>query len=568
MLYTSISTVDNDKLTEPFTKAEFRSAIFSMHPDKCSGPDGYSPGFYQHFWNLCSDDIFKECCAWLDTGQFPPDLNITNIALIPKGSSQVSMKDWRPIALCNVLYKIIAKVLANRLKPVLSQCISDNQYAFVPGRSILDNAMVAIEVLHFMQTKTRGADRYVALKLDISKAYDRMDWEYLRAVMTKMGFHDRWIHWMSMCVESVDYSVLVNGEQVGPIIPGRSLRQGDPLSPYLFILCAEGLSALIRDAESRGELTGTKICRRAPSVSHLLFADDCFLFFKADENQTNVLKNILTTYETTSGQAISLPKSEIFCSRNVPDPLKQTITNILGVQVVLGTGKYPGLPSMIGRNRNATFAYIKDRVWQKINSWSGKCLSKAGREIMIKSVLQAIPSYVMSIFRLPTTLINSIEKMMNSFWWGHGRTSQRGIHWMSWEKLSAPKIHGGMGFKDLSVFNLAMLGKQGWKFITEADSLVTRIFKARYFPNGTFLTAKIGHNPSYVWQSIMGARFIVRGGAKWSIGSGASIPILNEPWLTNGECIRSDIPGAHFVSSLNINSLMNLHDKSGHEHAV
>jgi len=169
---------------------------------------------------------------------------------------------------------------------------------------------------------------------------------------------------------------------------------------------------------------------------------------------------------------------------------------------------------------------------------------------------------------LPTTLINSIEKMMNSFWWGHGRTSQRGIHWMSWEKLSAPKIHEGMGFKDLSVFNFAMLGKQGWKFVAEADSLVTRIFKARYFPNDTFLTAKIGHNPSYVWRSIMGARFIVRGGAKWSIGSGASIPILNEPWLTNGECIRSDIPGAHFVSNLNINSLMNLHDKSWHEHAV
>ena len=214
VIHPSISTIDNDKLTEPFTKAEFRSAIFSMHPDKCSGPDGYSPGFYQHFWNLCSDDIFKECCAWLDTGQFPPDLNITNIALIPKGSSQVSMKDWRPITLCNVLYKIISKVLANRLKHVLSQCISDNQSAFVPGRSILDNAMVAIEVLHFMQTKTRGEDRYVALKLDISKAYDRMDWEYLRAVMPKMGFHDRWIHWMSMCVESVDYSVLVNGEQV------------------------------------------------------------------------------------------------------------------------------------------------------------------------------------------------------------------------------------------------------------------------------------------------------------------------------------------------------------------
>jgi hypothetical protein len=256
-------------------------------------------------------------------------------------------------------------VLANRLKKVLPQCISDNQSAFVPGRSILDNAVVAIEVLHFMKAKTRGEDRYVALKLDISKAYDRMDWNYLRAVLHKMGFNSRWIHWMCMSVESVDYSVLVNGNQVGPIIPGRGLRQGDPLSPYLFIICAEGLSALIKDVESRGILTGIKVCRHAPSVSHLLFADDCFLFFKAIEDQVHVMKTILSTYELASGQAISLPKSEIYCSRNVPDGLKTTITDILGVQIVLGTCKYLGLPSMIGRDHNATFAYIKDRVWQK-----------------------------------------------------------------------------------------------------------------------------------------------------------------------------------------------------------
>jgi len=564
----SISDNDNDLLTTPFTKAEFRDATFSMHPDKCSGPDGYNPGFYQHFWTLCGDDIFKDCCAWLTAGHFPSDLNITNIALIPKGSMQVSMKDWRPIALCNVLYKIISKILANRLKTVLPQCISDNQSAFVPGRSILDNAMVAIEVLHFMKAKTRGEDRHVALKLDISKAYDRMDWNYVMAVLHKLGFHDRWIHWMRMCVESVYYSVLVNGEQVGPIIPGRGLRQGDPLSPYLFIICAEGLSSLIRDAESRGVLTGTKVCRNAPSVSHLLFADDCFLFFKANEEQAHVMKNILATYELASGQAISLPKSEIYCSRNVPDGLKTTITNILGVQAVLGTGKYLGLPSMIGRDRKATFAYIKDRVWQKINSWSGKCLSKAGREVMIKSVLQAIPAYVMSIFQLPHTLIDSIEKMLNSFWWGNGKTTQRGIHWMNWEKLSAPKIHGGMGFKDLSAFNLAMLGKQGWKFITEPDTLVARIFKARYFPSGSYLTATVGHNPSYVWRSIMRARFIVRGGARWTIGSGASISILNEPWLTNGEFISSDVPGAHSIHNFTINSLMNLYDKSWNEQVV
>jgi len=193
------------------------------------------------------------------------------------------MKDWRPITLCNVLYKLLSKVLANRLKTVLHKCISENQSAFVPGRYILDNTMAAIEVVHYMKSKTSGRKGSVALKLDISKAYDRIDWLYLKEVMEKMGFCPQWVNWIMMCIETVDYSVLVNQESVGPIIPGRGLRQGDPLSPYLFILCAEGLSALNHQAEVRGELHGAKICRNAPIVTHLLFADDCFLFFMATE---------------------------------------------------------------------------------------------------------------------------------------------------------------------------------------------------------------------------------------------------------------------------------------------
>jgi len=317
---------------------------------------------------------------------------MTNIALIPKGNTQKSMKDWRLIALCNVLYKLIAKFLANQLKLILHKYISDNQLAFVPDKTILDNTMVAIEVIHFMKTKTRGQDKYVALKLDISKAYDIMDWEYLKEVMIKMGFNQKWIQWMVMSIEFVDYSVLVNGEHVGPVIPGRGLRQGDPLSLYLFIICAESLSSLIRDAEERQVISGTSICHGAPPVSHLLFADDCFLFFKAKDSQAHVMKNILNIYEAASGQAISLPKSRIFYSRNVSDELKHQVT------------------------------------------------SKVGREVMIKSVLQAIPSYVTSIFQLPSTLITTIERMINSFWWDHGRTSHRGIKWMSWENFPSIKL--------------------------------------------------------------------------------------------------------------------------------
>jgi hypothetical protein len=250
--------------------------------------------------------------------------------------------------------------MANRLKKVLNKCISENQSAFVPGRSILDNAMVACEVVDYMKTDRRQINKNVALKLDISKAYDRIDWVYLKEVMLRLGFAPQWVRWILMCVETVDHSVLVNNNLVGPIIPGRRLRQGDPLSPYLFILCAERLTALLRQAERRGNLHGVRICSNAPVVPHLLFADDCFLFFRADDAEAHTIK--MSVYEAASGQVISLPKSEVYYSTPVDAPMHTTLTQILGVQPVLGTDKYLGLPSMINRNKQATFGYIKDRV--------------------------------------------------------------------------------------------------------------------------------------------------------------------------------------------------------------
>ena len=156
---------------------------------------------------------------------------------------------------------------------------------------------------------------------------------------------------------------------------------------------------------------------------------------------------------------------------------------------------------------------------------------------MIKSVLQAIPSYVMSLFRLPNTLLDEIEKMMNAFWWGHGGSSNRGLNWLSWEKLSVHKNNGGMGFKDLAAFNVAMLGKQGWQLQTNSESLVSKIFKARYYPNSSYLEATLGHNPSFVWRSILSAKVVVRHGARWKIGMGLNIPIIGEPWIGLGSSI-------------------------------
>jgi len=199
------------------------------------------------------------------------------------------------------------------------------------------------------------------------------------------------------------------------------------------------------------------------------------------------MKNILAVYEKASGQAINFQKSEIFFSRNVCQTKQTEITNILEVQAVFGTGKYLGLPSMIGRSKKATFNCIKDRIWKRINSWGSKCLTKVGRAVLIKSVLQSIPTYFMSMFTLPTIVCDEIEKMLNSFWWGHSGAQNKGIHWLSWDNLSTHKIDGRMSFKSLPVFNLAMLGKQGWRIMTNPNTLIARIYKARYFPHCDFL---------------------------------------------------------------------------------
>ncbi|CAK8579668.1 unnamed protein product [Lathyrus sativus] len=317
-----------------------------MHPDKSPGPDGFNPAFYQKFWHLCGDDIWVAAKNWLDRGFFPDSLNETNICLIPKCTNPHTMKDLRPISQCNVIYKLVSKLLANRLELCLGKCVSEEQSAFVKGRSILDNALISIEVIHSLKRRKTGNKAHLALKIDISKAYDRVDWVFFRDMLRRMGFAEKWIHWMMICVSSVNYSILVNSESVGPILPGRGLRQGDPLSPFLFILITEGLSALIKGAIARGDIHGIQICRGAPSVSHLFFADDCFLFCRANVLEVTHLMELLKVYSLASGQEINLSKSEVFFSRNISILAQEDIARIIGVRLVLGTSTYLGLPSI------------------------------------------------------------------------------------------------------------------------------------------------------------------------------------------------------------------------------
>ena len=245
--------------------------------------------------------MIDEVLDFLRGGDMPQGWNDTLVVLIPKVNNPEKLKDLRPISLCNVIYKIVSKVITNRLKVILPDIISHNQSAFIPGRLIFDNALIAFECMHSLSTFKDLRGEYCAYKLDLAKAYDRVDWQFLQSMMGALGFAPQWIKWVMTCVTSVKSAVRFNGQLLHSFSPTQGLKQGDPLSPYLFLFVAEALSLLLNDACARGVLQEFKLTRRAPGISHLLFTDDSLLFFKGSFDQALEIKNILTVYEKGTG---------------------------------------------------------------------------------------------------------------------------------------------------------------------------------------------------------------------------------------------------------------------------
>ncbi|KAA3460978.1 reverse transcriptase [Gossypium australe] len=450
-----ISSSMNEHLLRDFTVEEINDALREMGLTKAPGYDGFHVVFFQKFWHIIGQDVAKYC------------LKVLN----------------REISLNESLFgftKKISKTIANRLKMVLDQLISDN-------------ILVAYEVLHVLQRRSKGKKSSFALKLDMSKAYDRMEWGFLEGMMTHMGFATEWISLVMHCISSVSYTVNFNGFSSERFFPQWGLRQSDPLSPYLFLICTEGFSSLLDSAVQMGNLRGVK-------------------------------------YESASGQKLNLDKSQIFFSFNASDNSCNQLVQMLGVRRSLCMERYLGLPRMVRRRKKDAFQYICDRMRMKVQSWGARLLFQGGKNIFIKVVLQAIPIYSMSCFLLPKMFCMNLESIMSHFLWQKSST-RRGIHWCNWASLNLSKNCGGMGFRDLGKFNIALLAKQGWRLVTNLDSLLGPIYKAKYYHHTLFWNATLGNNLSYAWKSIYAARKLLEDGIGWRVGSRSQISILQARWF-------------------------------------
>jgi hypothetical protein len=292
------------------------------------------------------------------------------------------------------------------------------------------------------------------------------------------------------CATTAAYSVMVNGKAQGYIKPSRGLWQGDPMSPYLFLICADRLSALIRKAERDQLFRGVAICHGSPRLSDLFFVDDSVIFCRASTSNYGVIQNLLSLYEKASGQKVNGNKTALFFSKNTHVRHRSAIFTLFGTSPSTQFEKYRGLPPIMGRSKQHAFNDIKDCIWKRLQGSKEKFLSQAGHEILIKAVVQAIPTYAMSCLKFPTGLCTEICSMANRFWWGQ-RGGERKIHWVSKEHLVWPKQEGGMGFHDLQLFNKALLSRQRWRLLQHPHSLVFRFLKAKYFPHTSFLEASV-----------------------------------------------------------------------------
>ena len=512
------------------TPSEVKDAIFSMGDDKAPGPDGYSAAFFKGAWDIVSEDVTKAVQEFFVNGKLLKEINHTTIALLPKINSPTRITDFRPISCCNVIFKCISKIIANRIKDSLTTLVSPNQSAFVPGRRIADNILLTQELMHNYHLN-RGPSR-CAFKVDIQKAYDTVNWQFLRCILIRFGFHERMVQWIMECVTTTSFSISVNGILHGYFKGKRGLRQGDPLSPYLFTLVMEVLTLILRRRVRDSELfTFHHKCSQL-NIINLCFADDLFLFAHGDAHSAGVIMDSLEEFKDVSGLSPSLPKSTAyFC--NVLNHIKVAILQILPFVEGNLPVKYLGVPLVTTRLIFRDCKELVEKLANRINDWRNKFLSFAGRLQLIQSVLSSMHIYWASVFVLPARIIFDLEQLMRGFLWS-SRAGHKGVPKVAWEVVCLPKQEGGLGIRRLESFNSALIAAHIWRLFNSMDSLWVRWIHTYRLRGRNFWDVPMRGNMTWSWRKILQIRPLVRQFFWYNIGNGLRVSAWFDKWCSIG----------------------------------
>ncbi|PWA74759.1 RNA-directed DNA polymerase, eukaryota, Reverse transcriptase zinc-binding domain protein [Artemisia annua] len=422
-----LTTNEAEAMINRVSDEEIKAAMFQIDDNKAPGPDGFTSCFFKKAWSVIGKDVCNAIREFFETGKLLKEINSTIITLVPKSQNPTKVSEFRPIACCNVLYKCISKILTERMKSCLGKLVSQNQSAFIrPNRNIRDNILLAQEVLKGYDRK-EGPKR-IALKVDIQKAYDTVNWEFLEDILRS----------------------------------GRG-------SPYLFTLVMELLSVIVHNKVEHTDGFKYHFGCKQLKITHICFADDLLMFCYGDSTSVKVYRDAIEEFGSYSGVLPNYNKSTIiFGSMNDED--KQRILSIVPFKVEKLPIRYLGVPLTSKRLGVKDCKSLIDKVKSRIFNWKNKCLTYAGRLQLIAAVLESLHVYWASVFLLPQTIINDINKLLKIFLWNQGEIF-KGKAKVSWKNICKPKKQGGLGLKDLGIWNKAMIAKHLWNIADDKKTL-------------------------------------------------------------------------------------------------
>ncbi|XP_019433032.1 PREDICTED: uncharacterized protein LOC109339940, partial [Lupinus angustifolius] len=486
-----VSKEDNRHLAAIPSNEEIKNAVFNMNGDGAPGPDGFGGCFYQDFWDIIQVEVCNSVRQFFAHPWLLPNLNSNNIILIPKVIGADRVEDFRPIALANFQFKIISKVLADRLAIIAPKLISNHQRGFIKDRKIQDCICIASEAINMLDHKTFRGN--LAIKLDIMKAFDTLDWEFLLDTLNAFGFGHKFISFMRAILQSAKLSICVNGRNVGFFSCRRGVRQGDPLLPLLFCLAEEVLSRGIQHRVNDHKISTISGPNGLVTLSHALYADDVFIFCKGIKRELQCLKNLIRDYAHCSGQHINISKCKFYIG-SVSARKIATLTLFLGFSAGSFPFNYVGVPIFKGRPKRIHLQPIADRILHKLGNWKGKLLSIMDRVELVRSVIQSMLMFSFQIYKWPPQIMG---------------------------------LEGGLGLRSLKMLNKVALLKLPWEMRSlkqEWASFCRKRFGCSNSPTTRYYRSSI-------WSGIKDNWNLVGSNSIWLVGDGNQVSFWRDNWM-------------------------------------